>query len=170
VNTLSATSTPSLAPARQEFVELIGRFCQLFGLPRSTGQIYALLFLSPVALSLDDIADRLGISKASASTGTRQLIALHGLRQVWIPGERKDHYEVQADLREVLRANYAGFLRPRFDQSRRRLDGLLAAFDNDRRNGNIDKAEHAFCRERIESIGDLQDRIARLLPLAEKLL
>ena len=71
-------------------VEVTARLCQRLGLPRSSGQIFGLLYLSTQALSLDEIAEALEISKASVSTGTRQLLGWHAIRQVWKPGDRKD--------------------------------------------------------------------------------
>lgn len=95
-----------LSPAQLELVELAARLAQRLGLTRSTGQIYGLLFVSPRPLSLDDIAEHLSLSKTSASTGTRQLAGFNLIRQVWLPGERRDHFEARTDLREVLRTNY----------------------------------------------------------------
>lgn len=159
-----------LPASRLEFIELSGHLCQLVGLPRSMGQIYGLLYLSLHPLSLDDIAAQLAISKASASTGARHLLTMQAVRQVWIPGERKDHYEVQADLGEVLRANYEGLFKPKLEKSQRKLEALLATLDDDRRQGRLSASEHALGRERLASIQRLQQRLTRLLPLAEKLL
>ena len=107
----------NLPSCRREFVETSGRLCQRLGLPRSTGQIYGLLYLSPLPLSLDAIAMLLSLSKASASTGTRQLVAWQALRQVWVPGDRRDHFEAIGDLRELLRTGYEKFFRPKLERS-----------------------------------------------------
>ena len=159
-----------LPPSRLEMVEVTGRLCQRLGLPRSTGQIFGLLYLSPQAFSLDDIADALELSKASASTGTRQLLGWHAIRQVWKPGDRKDYYEVQADLAEIVRANYVGFFRPKLDASKRKLGSLQDLLDADLESGQFTKSDHAICKQRLESLSKLQSRIQKLLPLAEKLL
>jgi DNA-binding transcriptional regulator GbsR (MarR family) len=159
-----------LPKSRREFIETTGRLCQMLGLPRSTGQIYGLLYLSPTPLSLDDIAELLSISKASASTGTRQLLSWQAVKEVWVPGDRRDHFEAIGDLRELLRAGYRNFFQPKLEKSGRKLDVLLAALDADRKDGAITKEEHAFCRERLNSLGKLQDRIQKMLPLAEKFL
>lgn len=159
-----------LSRTRLEMVEVTARICQRLGLPRSSGQIFGLLYLSPSALSLDEIAEALGLSKASVSTGTRQLLGWHAIRQVWKPGDRKDYYEVQADLSELLRANYLGFFRPKLDASKRKVANLLELLDSDLAAGDLTQEDHALCKQRLESLGKLQGRIQRLLPLAEKLL
>lgn len=163
-------STVMPSSARLEFIETAARLCHLVNLPQSTGRIYGLLYLSPAPLTLDDIAAALSISKASCSTGTRQLVAIHAVRQVWIPGERRDHYEAQADLHEVLRANFEGFIKPKMENSQRKLDHLIASLDADRRAGAIDKAGYEFCRDRFTRIAKLQGNLQKLLPLAEKFL
>ena len=42
--------------------------------------------------------------------------------------------------------------------------------DDDLASGDLTKEDHALCKQRLESLGKLQSRIQRLLPLAEKLL
>jgi DNA-binding transcriptional regulator GbsR (MarR family) len=160
----------ALCQTRLEMVEVTARLCQMLGMPRSTGQIYGLLYLSPRALGLDEIAEMLGISKASASTGTRQLLAWHAVRQVWKPGDRKDYFEARGDLAEVLRSNYAGFFRPKLENSQRRVGTLLASLESDRKSGAVDREEYQVCKDRLETLARLQGRIQKLLPLAEKLL
>ncbi len=71
----------SLHPAKREMIEAGGRTAQSFGLNRLLGQIYVLLYLTPHPLTLDDIAQALGVSKASVSIACRQLeswAAVHG--------------------------------------------------------------------------------------------
>jgi len=159
-----------LSPSRLEMVESTARLCQRLGLPRSSGQIFGLLYLSPHALSLDEIAEGLELSKASISTGTRQLLGWHAIKQVWKPGDRKDYYEVEADLAEILRANYIGLFRPKVDASKRKLTLLQDLLDADFKSGQIDAADHVVCKQRLEALTKMQSRIQRLLPLAEKLL
>lgn len=142
----------------------------MLGLPRSTGQIFGLLYLSPRALSLDDIADLLTISKASASTGTRTLLGWQAVKQVWIPGDRRDHFEAVGDLRELLRAAYQNFFVPKLDKSGRKLDNLLAVLEADRAGGVLTQEDYQFCHGRLEQIGKVQNRIRTLLPLAQKIL
>ena len=110
--------TPIHSRTRLEFIETAGNICRRLGLPRSLGQIYGLLFFSAKPLSLDDIVQRLGISKASASTGTRQLAAWGAVRQVWVQGERRDFFEVVPDLGGMVRSVYRDFFKPRLTSRR----------------------------------------------------
>lgn len=59
------------------------------------GQIYALLFLSDEPLSLDEIAERLSVSKSNVSINIRLLEEYDLVKQVWVRGSRKDYYTAQ---------------------------------------------------------------------------
>jgi DNA-binding transcriptional regulator GbsR (MarR family) len=59
------------------------------------GQIYALLFLSDEPLSLDEIAERLSVSKSNISINIRLLEEYDLVKQVWVRGSRKDYYAAQ---------------------------------------------------------------------------
>jgi len=166
----SAKPAPALSRTRLELIEACGRICQVFGLPRSLGQIYGLLYLAPEPLSLDAIAELLGISKASASTGTRQLAAWGGIRQVWVHGDRRDHFEAEPDLGNLLRAGFAEFLKPRLATSQRRLDGLATTLEEDLQAGMVTREEYKHCSERLKTVAQVQKRLQELAPLAQKLL
>lgn len=140
------------------------------GLPRSLGQIYALLFLSRDPLSLEDITTALGISKASASVGTRQLTAWGAIKQVWLPGTRRDHFEAIQDLREVLARVYRDFIRPRVRASDQRLKTFSSSLEEDRSNGGLSEEDHAFCLERFRQLGRVHQQLQSAVPLIEQLL
>ena len=151
-------------------IEAGGRLCQLIGLPRSTGQIYGLLFLSPRALALDDIAEMLGVSKASASTGTRQLVAWRAIRQIWVQGDRRDHFEVEADIGNLLRKSYTDFVKPRLESSSKRVEQMNASLEQDLADGMLSSAEYKLCAERLKGFLRVQKKIRILAPIAERLL
>ena len=159
----------TLSKTRLEFIETTGRLCQKVGLPRSVGQIYGLLYLSPQSLSLDDIAEHLSISKGSVSTGTRQLAGWQAIRQVWIPGDRRDYFEAVGDIRQLLESVYRNFLRQNMEKGSRRLEDLKKTLDTERDSGGVTSDEYDFCKARLETLGKFEGRLSLLLPLAEKM-
>jgi HTH-type transcriptional regulator, glycine betaine synthesis regulator len=165
---MSVTNGRSLPKTRLEMIDACARVCQVFGLPRSLGQIYGLLYLASGPLSLDDIAALLGISKASVSTGTRQLAAWGGIRQVWVLGERRDHFEVEPDLANLLRSGYADFLKPRLVSSQKRLDHLTETLQQDLQHGALTREEYRVCAQRLRRFGHFRKKLQSLVPLAEK--
>lgn len=62
---------------------------------RVGGQIYALLFIADEPMSLDEIAERLGVSKSNVSVNIRMLEDYNLVRKVWIKGSRKDYYAAE---------------------------------------------------------------------------
>jgi DNA-binding transcriptional regulator GbsR (MarR family) len=142
----------------------------MLGLPRSTGQIYGLLYLSGGPLSLDDVAGALSISKGSASTGTRQLASWGAIRQVWVPGDRRDHFEASSDLGQLLRGSYGEFIKPRLVSSEKRLAAIWQSLEKDVARGTLSADDYKFCAERLKSLARLQKRVQRIGPLAERLL
>ena len=87
-----------------------------------------------------------------------------------MPGDRRDHFEAIGDLRDLLRAGYEKFFRPKLERSVAKLDHLLACLEADRKDGGLTKEDHAFCKERLAHLRSLQVRVQKLLPLAEKFL
>ena len=149
-------------------VEVGGRICQVLGLPRSTGQIFGLLYLSTEPLTLNKMSAMLGISKGSASTGTRQLAAWGAVRRVWVPGERRDYYEVVEDLGQLIRGSYNNLIKPRIQSSKDRLDALKVKLEEDIKSGVIPCEKKEILEERIKSLEKVHKRLFQFLPLAEK--
>lgn len=86
-----------LVEAQDIFVQGAGKISSaLLGMiNRVGGQIYALLFLSEEPLSLDDVAERLSVSKSNVSINIRMLEDYSLVRKVWVKGSRKDYYAAE---------------------------------------------------------------------------
>ncbi len=75
------------------FIDGIGSAAATSGvLSQLQGRIFALLYLHPEPLSLDDIAENLQQSKSNISVNVRGLIDWHLVRRTHVGGSRKDHY------------------------------------------------------------------------------
>jgi DNA-binding MarR family transcriptional regulator len=85
-------------PANYAFINQLGALAEADGLPPIAGRLFALLLLSPRPMSLDAIADALGVSKGSASTDARLLLQHGWLRRVAQPADRRDYYEMAPDF------------------------------------------------------------------------
>ena len=81
----------------QQFVEKMGLTCEKEGMARIAGRVFGLLLADGTPLSLDEIAERLQVSKASVSTNARMLEQLGMIERVSAPGDRRDFYQVEAD-------------------------------------------------------------------------
>ena len=165
-----AANETTLCSARLEMIEAGGRLAQTLGMPRSLGQIYGLLYLATEPLALDGIAEMLQISKASVSTGTRQLASFGAIRQVWVQGERRDYYEAVADFKSLLQGVYNELLKPRLRGSDRRLGSMSSSLDRDLQTGAITAEEHKLMSSRLKELSKFQKKVEKWLPLVEKLL
>lgn len=94
-------SISGLSPVEMEVIQLFVQFSRAVGQPRSIAEIYGLLFVSHRALTLDDLVERLQLSKGSASQGLKYLRELGAVRAVEMANERRMHYEAVAELRNL---------------------------------------------------------------------
>ena len=83
--------------SQDSFVEDTALVMEERGLPRIAGRIFALLLVTPGDLSLDELAQRLGVSRASISTDARRLQQVGVIERVGRPGDRKDYYRIAGD-------------------------------------------------------------------------
>ena len=102
-----------LLKASDRFIEGIGHLATTVGVSRVIGQLYAMLFLSNKPLCLDDMVDRLRISKGNASVNIRELEKLGIVRKVWVKGSRKDFYEAELDFQRIVNTAVIGAVRRR---------------------------------------------------------
>ena len=163
-------SVSSLIQTQREMIESCSRVCQLIGLPRSVGQIYGLLYLSVEPQSLDDMARILGVSKASASTGARQLMAWGAIKHVWVHGDRRDYFEVVLDFGDLIRRSYADFVKPKLLASGRKLKFISDRLEEDRSAGLVSDTAYKLYAERLKSLSRIQCKIETVLPFAEQFL
>jgi DNA-binding transcriptional regulator GbsR (MarR family) len=82
------------------FTDRLALLFESDGLPPIAGRIFGLLLLSDDALSLDELAEDLAVSKASASTNARLLAQIGVVEQVRRTGSRRDYYRTATDLFE----------------------------------------------------------------------
>jgi len=80
------------------FIEDIAILLEADGLPPIAARLFALLLLSDLPQSLDDLADQLGVSKASVSTDARRLLERGIVDRVARAGDRRDYYELSPDF------------------------------------------------------------------------
>lgn len=92
----------TLRAVNESMMEGLGQLADYFGYNKVMGQLYGALLLSPEPLSLDDLVDQLGKSKASISMNVRNLEHMGIVREVWVRDSRKKFYEAESDLWKVL--------------------------------------------------------------------
>src|SRR5436190_14940430 len=85
------------------FVDGLGAAAATSGiLNQLQGRIFALLYLQPRPIALEDIAAELEQSKSNVSVNIRGLVEWHLVRRTRVAGSRKDHYEAATDFWRVM--------------------------------------------------------------------
>jgi DNA-binding transcriptional regulator GbsR (MarR family) len=87
----------------QRFVLHFGEMGGRWGVNRTVGQIYALLFLSDRPLVAEEIAEALDMSRSNVSMGLKELEAWRLIRKRHLPGDRREHIEALDDIWQIVR-------------------------------------------------------------------
>jgi DNA-binding transcriptional regulator GbsR (MarR family) len=158
------STADSAAQARfeQGLIEVFGGLAELFGNPRSHGQIYGLLFSAREPLLMEDITKRVGISMGAVSQGLRALEDM-AIVEREVRG-RFGYYTAKLELKTLINGFIRQRLIPRLEKSTatlKDLSSLLAEM-------SPEEADEAGWR--LKRVAQWHTRAALFLPLAEKIL
>jgi DNA-binding transcriptional regulator GbsR (MarR family) len=92
-----------LPPLSRQFVSHFGEMGSRWGINRTVGQIYALLFIAQRALNADDIGEALEFSRSNVSMGLKELQSWRLVRMRHLPGDRREYFEAPTDVWEIFR-------------------------------------------------------------------
>lgn len=149
----------TIPEAVQELIEAGGRTAQTFGVSRLLGQLYMLLYLSPEPRSLEDLAEALGVSKASVSIAARTLASWGAAKRSWVKGDRRDYYEAVTDLRAILHGGVLPAFVKKLESARIQIERCMELVDKS--NGN--EATKKFLRERLKLAEQRRRKLANLI-------
>ncbi len=91
-----------LPPAVEDFVLKWGDMGGVWGVNRSVAQIHALLYLASAPMTAEGIAETLSIARSNVSNSLKELLAWNLIRRVPVRGDRRDHFEAETDIWEVV--------------------------------------------------------------------
>jgi DNA-binding transcriptional regulator GbsR (MarR family) len=92
----------TLTPLVAAFVGHFGEMGSRWGINRTVGQIYALIFVSPEPLHADDLAEKLEFSRGNVSMGLKELQAWRLVRLRHFPGDRREYFDAPSDAWEIF--------------------------------------------------------------------
>ena len=102
MKTTRADVTRRLQDVENQFVGLWRTMSSLWGVSPTMAEIHGLLYISGAALSMDEIMDRLGISRGNVSMNLSKLVEWGLVRRVHKRGDRRDYYESLSDVWEMF--------------------------------------------------------------------
>src|SRR5213083_1286457 len=106
-----------LEEARDRLINGLGRISDFWGFGKIMGQLYGVLYLNAEALTLDQMAAELGVSKGNVSVNIRGLERLGMVHRSWRRGDRKDYYEAETDFWKIVRDIMKEREKREFDQA-----------------------------------------------------
>jgi len=154
-----------------KFLEGISHISDAFGLNGFVAKLYGILYLKANPLSLDELAEVLGVSKGNVSINIRELENWGAVRKIWVRGSRKDYYEAESDIKKVLLNKLKSALQKRLSEVSYIIEEANKIISS--AEGELSAEEKQIARgyqERLKKIEDLQGLVANALNLVDKLL
>ncbi len=149
------TSHPQLIAVHDSMLDGLGQLSDYFGFSKVMGQLYGALMLSAEPLSLDDLMERLSISKASVSMNMRTLEHMGMVRQVWLRGKsgRRKYYEAETDFMQIITNILSG-------REMRDVERALDVLDENKRI--LADASPGLKGAELETAEHYQERVAEM--------
>lgn len=94
----------ALTPLSQRFILHFGEMGSRWGINRTVGQIYALLYIQGKALNADEIAESLSFSRSNVSMGLKELQSWRLVKLLHRPGDRREYFEPPKDIWDIFKA------------------------------------------------------------------
>ena len=92
-----------LDDAKRKFIQSWGTLGTDWGISRTMAQIHALLLVSPEPMNAEEVMQELQISRGNANMNLRALIDWGLVYKALKPGERKEFFEAEKDIWEVVK-------------------------------------------------------------------
>ncbi len=154
----------TLSELEIEAIEMFINFLRLIGLPKSVGEIYGLLFVSPVPMAMDEIMNRLNISLGAASQGLKLLKSFGAVKAIYSPRDRRDHFVADLELSRFATTFIKEELQPRIARSLERIDRMEALI------ADLNAAERKATRARLDRLKHWLEKGRTMLPWILKFL
>ena len=155
----------SLIKIKQDFTEGLSQISRFWGFPKGMGAIFAVLYLSPTPLALDEIVQETGLTKGAISTEIRALARMGLVHRSTKLGDRKDYYEAEADFYSAIRSILKERQNSEFDRAVRSVKDTLTNMDENW----VDNDEWKFVYERVQALQEFFDAIDSLSKAVIKL-
>ena len=142
----------------QTFVSHFGEMGSRWGINRTVGQIYALLYISEKPLCADEIGEALGFSRSNVSMGLKELDSWRLTRVKHFPKDRKEYFTVPEDIWEIVRTLIE-------ERKKREIDPTLSML----RSVMLADDASAYSQQKIHEMHDLIEMLTGWYNDMEKL-
>ena len=148
----------SLAKIKKDFTQGLSQISRFWGFPKGMGAIFAVLYLSPTALSLDEIVKETGLTKGAVSTEVRVLARMGLVHRSTKLGDRKDYYSAESDFYAAIRSILQERQNSEFDRAVRSVKDTLTVMDENW----VEDEDWNFVYARVQALQEFFDAIDSL--------
>ena len=148
---------------KNALIDHIGEKSERFGFPKIAGLMEGLLLLTNGQLSLDDIAERLEVSKPSVSTNIRLLERWKVVRRVFSRGDRKNYYEIAGDLGEIETEIMSTIVKEEIEKMKRLLERSTSDLEGMKGANEEESKDIAFVKMRVAEMSEYIAAVEHLL-------
>lgn len=155
----------SLAKIKKDFTQGLSQISRFWGFPKGMGAIFAVLYLSPTSLSLDEIVKETGLTKGAVSTEVRVLARMGLVHRSTKLGDRKDYYSAESDFYAAIRSILQERQNSEFDRAVRSVKDTLTVMDEnwvEDEDWNFVYARVQALQEFFNAIDSLSKAVIRL--------
>jgi DNA-binding transcriptional regulator GbsR (MarR family) len=153
--------TSRLSQVERQFVDLWGTMSSLWGINPTMARIHGLLYITGEALTMDDMMDRLGISRGNVSMNLTKLVEWGLVQRAHTRGDRRDRYASVSDVWEM-------FTRVAAQRKRREIDPVLSTLRRCR--DDLAAETEPAAKERYRRVDDLLAFLQLMDHLAQQFL
>lgn len=175
--TVSPSSAASAVPAWElAVIDVFVRGAAMFGLRKSFGMVYGLLYCSREPVSTQEMQEKLLLSRGAVVEAVQFLRRLGAARVHLKLGERRDYFSAETDLKKFVRGFLKEILEPALEKAEIRLEQAQDAAgtgtpDTDEiSTGTLSAEDAAFARSRVAELAQWKSCFAEILPLLENFL
>ena len=140
-----------MTPLVHSFVAHFGEMGSRWGINRTVGQIYALIFVADRPLHADEITEKLGVSRSNVSMSLKELMAWRLVRLEHLPGDRRDYFSAAGDVWTIFKTLAE-------ERQRREVEPTLSAL----RTALLetpDSPEEKHAQERMREMYELMEQM-----------
>jgi DNA-binding transcriptional regulator GbsR (MarR family) len=148
----------------RECVALFAGYLHVLGIPKSIGAIYGLLFASPVPLCFSQIVEKFCASKGSVSQGLAFLRQIGAVKEIRVPGDRREFFEPELGLRRLA----SGLIREKIEPLARNGRSSLAGLKNSL--AAVIPSQNKFQMARIRQLETWHSQLRLVIPAVQAVL
>jgi DNA-binding transcriptional regulator GbsR (MarR family) len=154
-------SDDELEGVREDVIESIERSAEVYGLSRSAGRVYGVLYFAEEPLSIPELVEETGYAKSTISNVTRKLTRVGMIRRRSSDGGgRRVQFVPETDLWFVVQDVFQQYVHREMQGSQRTLGRARERLDE------LPTGATQTDRERVEELAATYDQLQTLLELA----